>query len=339
MFSEQTLIIINVACIAFLAMMLIVLAAATKMKGGAGWAALIMVATTVPAYFTNMIAVSLTPVPFLCCVYITVTLNVMCMPALWFFMRSQLDKAWRFSRRERWHLVPAAVSLAVNVVFYSVISSEQVAENMKLIQSGNNNLPTSINSMIVFVQFFAYFAAMFFYIRKKKKFLQDNYADSDYVKIHWIPNFLLVFFVLFSAVFIGYAIDTAVTSWLVNPVLNTIGTAYLIYIAIRHSTFAYINRLPDVPDEVPQIAEIAAEPPETVAEPQAEPQPHEKTAAAPAMSSQQMKEICDTVTQYLKTSEAYKNCDLALATVAHETGINHRNISDAINGYLHHNFL
>jgi hypothetical protein len=40
MFSEQTLIIINVACIAFLAMMLLVLASDAGMKGGAGWAAI-----------------------------------------------------------------------------------------------------------------------------------------------------------------------------------------------------------------------------------------------------------------------------------------------------------
>ncbi len=52
MFSDTALLIINVTCICFQVTMLIILIAATRMKGGAGWAAAIMVTTTVPAYCT-----------------------------------------------------------------------------------------------------------------------------------------------------------------------------------------------------------------------------------------------------------------------------------------------
>ena len=54
MLSATTLIIINAACISLLVILLIILAAATRMKGGAGWAALIMVTTLVPAYLGNL---------------------------------------------------------------------------------------------------------------------------------------------------------------------------------------------------------------------------------------------------------------------------------------------
>ena len=50
MLTDNMLILINIACITFLFIMLIILASATRMKGGAGWAALIIVTTTVPAY-------------------------------------------------------------------------------------------------------------------------------------------------------------------------------------------------------------------------------------------------------------------------------------------------
>ena len=52
MFADHTLIIINIACIGFLVTMLVVLAAATRMKGGAGWAAVIIITTTVPVYLS-----------------------------------------------------------------------------------------------------------------------------------------------------------------------------------------------------------------------------------------------------------------------------------------------
>ena len=50
MLSDTTLIIniINIACMLFMVMLLIILAAATRMKNGAGWAALIMVTAMVP---------------------------------------------------------------------------------------------------------------------------------------------------------------------------------------------------------------------------------------------------------------------------------------------------
>jgi AraC-like DNA-binding protein len=193
-----------------------------------------------------------------------------------------------------------------------------------------------VNSVLLYPQVFVYFPFIIWYIGKRKKFLRNNFADSDYLNIKWIQGVVIVGFVLCSGVAIVYMVSAYDALW-INPLLGVAGMTYLLYTAIRHSTFAYINRLPDIPADT-HVAEIAAEPPETVAEPQAEPQPNGKTAA-PTMSSEQMKEICDTVTEYLKTSEAYKNCDLVLNHVSHETGIYHRTISAAINGYLHRNFF
>ena len=56
MFTDTTLIIniINAISSLFLVLMLIILAVATRMKGGAGWAALIMVAAIVPASLAHL---------------------------------------------------------------------------------------------------------------------------------------------------------------------------------------------------------------------------------------------------------------------------------------------
>jgi hypothetical protein len=54
MFTDTTLIIINATCILFLLLMLFTLATATQLKGGAGWAAIVIVTTTVPVYLSNL---------------------------------------------------------------------------------------------------------------------------------------------------------------------------------------------------------------------------------------------------------------------------------------------
>jgi AraC-like DNA-binding protein len=259
------------------------------------------------------------------------------MPSLWFFAKSQLDKAFRFNARMLLHTILPFISLMAVIIYYAPLTAEEVEAEMALMEAGSENLPAIINDVFVFGSFLGYFIALFFYVRKRRKYLRDNFADSDYLTTGWTVRFLVVFFVLFFIVMVAYAVNPRTDAWLI-PILNTLCMAYLVYTAIRHSTFAYINRLPDIPADT-HVAEIAAEPHETVAEPQAEPQPHEKTAAAPAMSNEQMKEICDTVTQYLKTSEAYKNSDLVINHVSHETGIHTKNISIAINGYLHRNFF
>jgi hypothetical protein len=104
MFTDSTLILINAACIVFLITMLITLAAATRMKGGAGWAALIIVTTTVPAYLTNLTR-DLASDNFMLFWYPAYLLNTLCMPSLWFFARSRYEKSLRFVARDLLHLI------------------------------------------------------------------------------------------------------------------------------------------------------------------------------------------------------------------------------------------
>ena len=93
MFSEQTIFIINVAGISFMVIMLVVLGAATRMKGGAGWAAVIMVGMLLPGYISNLLR-DLGSDKFLTFLYPTTFLAVLMMPAFWFFARKQFDKSF-----------------------------------------------------------------------------------------------------------------------------------------------------------------------------------------------------------------------------------------------------
>jgi AraC-like DNA-binding protein len=217
------------------------------------------------------------------------------------------------------HLLPAAASLVVSVVYYVGMTEQQIVADMERMLHGVDNTPTIFNWILLTCQFLVYFFVMFRYVYQRRKFLRDNYADSDYVKTQWIPAFLWAFFLLFLAQPIAYAINPSVAIWL-DPIVFAMGMAYLIYSVMYYSTTAYINRLPDVPAELPKSA-------------------NGNGTTAPTMNESQMKDICDRVTEYLQTSKAYISPDFSINTLSIETGIHHRSISTAINGYMHRNFF
>jgi len=313
MFTDHTLILINVACIGFLLIMLIVLAAATRMKSGATWAAMIMVTTTVPVYLANLTR-DLASDYFILFLYPSITLNTLCFPSFWFFTRSRYDKSFRLVARDLLHLVLPLVSLISHIVYYVPLTAEQIEAERAFMEAGSENLPAIINDVIVFGGFFVYVTFIYLYIRKRKKFLQDNYSDSEYIETKWIPRLLSVFFVLFFVVLVAYVINPRTDAWLI-PILNVIAMAYLVYCVVFHSTTAYINRLSDTPA-------VAVK--------------HEKT---PSLPRQQMKEICERALNYLASSGAYTNPDFSLAMLSVETAISPRNLSYSLNDYLKKSFF
>ncbi len=296
--------------------MLGILVAATRMKNGAGWAALIIVTTTVPVYLANL-ARDLGADAYMVCWYIGLVLNTLCMPSLWFFVHSQMDKSFRLTTRSLLHVLPALISLLAQILYYARKSDAEIEADRVFMVAGGENLPAIVNDVIVFGQFFIYSVLSLFYISRRKKYLQDNFSDSDYLEVRWTVRFLITFFALFFIVFVAYVINPRTDTWLI-PILNVIGMAYLVYVVVKHSTALYLSRLPDVSN--------------------AEEQEHENTPA-PAMSDEQMKEICGRVTDYLQSSKAYTNPGLSINMLFIETGIHSRKISTAINGYLHLNFF
>jgi AraC-like DNA-binding protein len=315
MFSDTAILVINLASIMTLVILLAIMVGATKMKGGAGWAALIIVTTTVPAYLTNLTQDFDTQY-FLFSYFLAITLNVICMPAMWFFTRRQFDNTFRFRWRDCLHLIPAIVSLAVHIIYFAPLSVAEIdAEKVFIFDGSRNNLPLRINDVLIFAQFFIYYPVIFFYIRRRKKYLRDNYSDSDYVETKWTSSFLVVSFVLFFVVFLVAMTAPRIDAWLI-PLLNIVAMGYLAYVVVKHSTADYLNRL----------SETAAA-------------PEKESAASPVMDEAQMKEISDRVMEYLQTSKAYTNPELSVNMLSVETGIHSRNISIAINGYLHKNFF
>jgi hypothetical protein len=284
MFTDQAIIHINIACIAFLAITMAVLIAATRLKNGAGYMALAAASTTIPVYLSNMVR-TMDSGAFGPSIYFAITMNVMCFPFLWFFVRSQLDRSFRFTPRRLLHLLPALVSLLAALLYYGPMSAEEIAVEREIIETGHQNLPAVVNDVLLFGQFFVYFPLMFRFIRRKKQYILDNYSDSDYMLLLWLPRFLKLFFIFFFIVFVAYVIAPRTDAWLI-PILNTLGMTYLTYCAVAHSSAASLGRTTDIP--------LARSEPEPI----------------PDIEMSRMREVCRQATDYAISSRSYLHPDL-----------------------------
>ncbi len=312
MFTEQVILHIHVACIAFMLLTTVILIVATRLKNGAGYMALVTVSTTIPVYLSNLLR-SMDSDLFEVANYVATTLNVMCFPFLWFFVRRQLDSTFRFTARQLLHLLPALLSLGIHLIYYIPLDSAQIAVERALINAGEENLPALINDTLLFGQFFVYFPWMFYLIYKRKRYILENYTDSNYVLLLWLPRFLWLFFVLFFVVFVVYVINPRTDTWLI-PILNTLGMAYLTYCAVRYS-----SRSAMVATVIP--LEIVEEPP------------------LPTMDIEEMRAVCERAVEYAVTTRVYLNPDITLAAFAKAIGISQRTLSRSINGYRCCNFF
>lgn len=320
MFTEQTILVLNTACISILAFMTIILIIATRLKGGAGYAALIILTTTLPVYIANMMrSIGLHDMQFLW--HTSAFVNTFCFPLTWLFVHSQLDKSYRFSADKWLHFIPSLISLSVSLIYYYPMSPEEFAAEMEFLETNKENLPAIVNDIIVFGQFFIYFALMFRFLRRTRKNLQENYSDSDYFTTRWISTFITLFFILFFIVFVAYVISPRTDAWLI-PILNVIGMSYLIYNSIAHPTGAYLQRIKEIAAENISVNEVMP-----------------AALSSFTLEEEQQKEICEQVISWLTSTKAYLKSDLSLAMLSKETGIPQKNISRSINGHLECNFF
>ncbi len=307
---------INIGCIVFLLLSMIILIVATKLRNGISYMALVVICTTVPVFFSNLMR-ELGSEAFVLSLYIAGTLNVLCFPFLWLFVHSQLDRPFRFKPIMILHFLPSLVSLAANLIFYLPKSPAEVEAEIAVLNGGTENLPALVNDVILFGQYMIYFPYLLWYSNRRKKVLMENYSDSDYLMLKWMPRFLWFFFVLFTGVFVAYIIAPRTDVWLI-PILDTLGMSYLIYCSVKY-----------VPsDPVIRPAEEIPIPEES-----------NNSASAPALSYEQMQEICNLATQYLKSTESFLNQDITLASLAKEISVPSRNLSRSINSYMNCNFF
>ena len=309
MYYSQFISIVNISCIVMIVALAVILLVATKFKGANGYAAAIIVLPNVPVYLYNVgrmlgwydFAFYLFPLSF--------SVNTILMPLLWLFTQKNFSADFRFKWVHFLHFIPAILCL----VLAMVIPSQERYSIIRYESSGADAWIGHINAMVITIQLIVYFSVIFHYIYIKKKAINNTLSDSEWVTKEWIPKFMFLFAILFVVVMFCYAIWPRTDAWLIQ-ILNLIAMFYLVYFSIKNP---YLIAPAKEEKENEQIIKNAV----------------------PSLSESQMRQICQTATDYLSSTRAYLREDLSLSALAKELNIPSRNLSKSINTCLGLNFF
>lgn len=313
---ESFILTVNSSSIIILLVMAIVLLIATRFRGENAYAATIIVVPNVPVYLYNMSrmlgwhSVSLFMFP------IGITVNTLLMPLLWLFAKRSFDTSFRLRPVHLLHLLPTLLMLVLTLTMSPAERMETILHETM----GDDTWIGDVNTIIVFVQMVAYFTAIFRFLHRTKKTINDTMSDAEWVQKEWIVVFEYLFAALFVIVMVCYAIWPRTDAWLIQ-ILNVVAMFYLVCNSIAH----------------PAIPMIQTEKP--MREESAEAADRESGTAASPMSDEQMREVCDRASRYMLESGAYLSPDISLALFAKEVNIPQRTLSRAINGCLGCNFF
>lgn len=308
---------INITCIALMVLLVVILSAATRLKGGAAYAAIIILVCNTSVYLFNMTrstgmydiaAIAIYPVQ----------LNALLMPLMWLFVRRELDPSYRFRMKTLLHFVPSFGLLIFALVYFLPMPRPEFAALMlREATGGGSTIVISVNDWVISIQVLVYFPLIFRFIAHTQRNLKEYYSDSDYVNVLWIKRIMIFFAVQFLLILVFYCVlFPTIDVWFI-PIMNLIASSYLVYNCITYPTAAYMSR-------IAFTTPVQAE---------------QKTKEKEEPDSEEMAAACRQITTYLEESEAFRNPDLSLALLSVATGISQKTISRSINGYCHKNFF
>lgn len=309
---NEFLLIINIVTIVILLMMGMLLCSASKFKGECSYAILIIVLTSIPTYIYNVFhyidlenfATFLAPLAY--------SANLTLMPLLYFLVRRGFDSFYSFKPIYLLHFLPA-VSMFIFSSIYLTYSDS--ITNGSVWQS---NILSNINYICLLFLFPCYIFIIFRYMRRIKRYIRDNFSDSDLLHKLWIPRFILLFSILFILSLITYFFYPKVFAF-ANQILNIIVVYYLLYSEL---SFAFYTRYHKVKD-----TEVIRSKSKSSASIEKE------------IDVEQLRKYAQEIEDYLASSEAYINPNLSLNELANTMGISSKNLSKAINTILNRNFF
>lgn len=314
MISANSIIIINGITIVLMLLLAVLLSVATKMKGGAGIAAAIIVFTTIPVYIYNMSRSTGMVETARVSIYIANVANTMLLPLLWLFFKKQADRSFRIRTIDFLHFLPSFIVLIPSIILFAPMSKVEFAEYIQAESFGAESWFSILNAAVISLQVIIYFPITLLFIRKTRKIYIDHFSASDYYNFKWVSKLTVICCILFLIVMVIYFINPRTDVWLI-PIINTLLMCYLVYLIVANPLALYSSESKTVSS------------------------PAHPTASGVSLTSEDMKQYCDKIISYLQSSEAYKKKDLTLRQLVDATGISENNISKSINTYLGKNFF
>lgn len=315
---DTLILVINTAVIVFLITLALLLGIASRFKGESGYAAMIIVITTIPNYIHNIchslhweeVAFLLAPLDY--------SVNLTLMPLLWFLAQRGFNPEYRFKFVRLLHFLPAIIFFILVSVQTHNMTLDELRRFMFHKVISHHSWLRSINFIALVTQMAVYFFIIFRYLRRVRKEICDNTSNAESLNKLWIPRLITFFGIMIFTAIVCYNIWPQTDRWLFF-ILNFLLIVYLIYNVL----FSAMSKL-----DVPVLKD---EPASTYPN-----QPDDDSCCDDAGS---LRQCALQVEEYLRRNELFVTPRLTLNDVAMEMNISPRRLSNAINTTLGKTFF
>src|SRR4051812_26693498 len=105
-------------------------------------------------------------------------------PLVYLYAVAASDRAWRFSRRDLLHFLPATRVVIVTAPYYMMSGAAKVAMYHRLVDA---DVPTrlAITEPLKYLSGIAYTTAPLVYLMRHRRWIEDSYSNTQRVNLRW----------------------------------------------------------------------------------------------------------------------------------------------------------
>jgi AraC-like DNA-binding protein len=125
-------------------------------------------------------------------------------PLCYFYFKSQIDKDFRFSRKDIWHFVPFIIYVIYHVTVFSL--GQEMVKTVEKNFHGPFYIPVIETIIEIFMYCYYAYRSLKLY-RQYRKWAKTQFSNTDAVSFKWFRNFLIVLMVSLVTYLLKFVID------------------------------------------------------------------------------------------------------------------------------------
>jgi AraC-like DNA-binding protein len=232
-------------------------------------------------------------------------------PAIYFYLRAQTNRNFRFKRSHLWHLAPWAITFLWELSFF--IRGPEVIQRYQ--ESTLSEVMSWVGTIMYFASWIYYFTLSIRLYRNYRSWIASQFSDLETVKFSWFRNFIYVFIAGFVFKQSMMTVDSFLDLEFYQDFWWNYGlVAIVIYVAIKGYT-------------QPQMVPITFD--ENVAE---------ATIQASAPKKAWDEELRHKILVSMEEAKLYLEPELTLASLAKRLNVSNTQVSYTINTAFDKNF-
>ncbi len=122
------------------------------------------------------------------------TFAFMQIPVFYLYILSVCYSDFKLKRRHLLHFIPFLIS---NLIMFPRFYLVNVISKINFLKNHLNMIELKFNHILIHIQFFIYFIAVFIILKKAKKLYLENYAGTNINSYNWLFQFTIVLTILY----------------------------------------------------------------------------------------------------------------------------------------------